>query len=335
MVYSADLERGAIVEASVIVTYRCNAHCHMCNTWQYPTKPADEIAPVDLGSLPHMTFTNVTGGEPFLREDLEDVVSVIERKSDRIVISTNGYFTDRVVALAKRHPKIGFRISLEGLPRANDELRGIKDGFDHGLRTLLQLRAMGVKDIGFGITASDRNAQDIVELYQLADAMRVEFATAVVHNGFYFHKFDNRIENPGVLIDEISRLVTLLLRSRRPKNWFRAYFNYGLINRIEGNGRLLPCGMGRDVFFVDPFGDVRACNVLDEVMGNLKDTPFQEIWSSNRAAEVRRMAAGCGSDCWMTGSAVPAMKRELAKPAMWVLRNKARVMCGLTVDLRP
>jgi MoaA/NifB/PqqE/SkfB family radical SAM enzyme len=307
----------------------------MCNIWKYPTTPDEEIAPDDLESLPHMTFTNITGGEPFLREDLDDIVSIIERKSDRIVISTNGYFTDRVIALAERHPKIGIRISLEGLPSANDELRGLEGGFDHGLRTLLQLRSLGLKDIGFGITASDRNARDIVELYQLADAMGVEFATAVVHNGFYFHKFDNRVESPEILIDEITRLVTLLLRSRRPKNWFRAYFNYGLINRIRGDGRLLPCGMGRDVFFVDPLGDVRACNVLDEVMGNLKDAPFQEIWSSDRAAEVRRMASQCGADCWMTGSAVPAMRREPAKPAMWVLRNKARVTFGRPADLRP
>ncbi len=56
----------------------------------------------------------------------------------------------------------GVRVSLEGLPAANDELRGLRDGFDHGLRTLLQLRARGVKDIGFGITLCDRNADDLL-----------------------------------------------------------------------------------------------------------------------------------------------------------------------------
>jgi hypothetical protein len=53
----------------------------------------------------------------------------------------------------------------------------VPDGFDHGLRTILQLRARGMKDIGFGITLSDRNADDLLELYELADAMGVESET--------------------------------------------------------------------------------------------------------------------------------------------------------------
>ena len=49
-------------EGIVVVTYRCNAKCHMCNTWQYPSKPEDEIKPSDLESLPtSMVFCNVTG----------------------------------------------------------------------------------------------------------------------------------------------------------------------------------------------------------------------------------------------------------------------------------
>jgi len=35
------------------------------------------------------------------------------------------------------------------LPKANDELCGIKDGFDQGIRTLIELKYMGMKDIVF------------------------------------------------------------------------------------------------------------------------------------------------------------------------------------------
>lgn len=76
-------------------------------------------------------------------------------RTERLVISTNGYFTDRIIRAAEKFGnKIGFRISIEGLPAANDELRGIKNGFDHGLRTILRLKEMGVKDIGFGSVIS-------------------------------------------------------------------------------------------------------------------------------------------------------------------------------------
>ena len=105
------------MEACIIVTYRCNAKCHMCNTWQYPSQPKEEITPAVVDKLPGgLNFINITGGEPFLREDLADIVQVALSKTKRLVISTNGYFTERMIALARRFPQIGVRISIEGLP---------------------------------------------------------------------------------------------------------------------------------------------------------------------------------------------------------------------------
>jgi MoaA/NifB/PqqE/SkfB family radical SAM enzyme len=310
------------VEGLVAVTYRCNARCHMCNTWQHPSTTADELSADDLRSLPHLDFANITGGEPFLRSDLAEIIDVVRSKADRVVVSTNGYFTDRVVALAQRYPDLGFRVSLEGLPAANDDLRGIKDGFDHGLRTLLRLRAVGVKDIGFGITLSDRNADDIIELYELADSMGLEFATAAVHNSFYFHKYDNVIEDQERVAANLEEVSRRLLRTNRPKNWFRAWFNVGLANYVRGGRRLLPCGMGTDVFFVDPFGRVMPCNAMDAAMGSLKSQSFGEIWDSPEAHAVRDRVRTCDANCWMVGSVSPAMKKHIAVPASWVVEAK-------------
>lgn len=310
------------MEGIIVVTYRCNARCHMCNTWKFPSVVAEEFKPEHCESLPHFKFLNITGGEPFLRTDLEEIIRVVKPKADRIVISTNGYYTERIIALAEKNRDLGFRISLEGLPAANDELRGIKDGFDHGLRSLLQLRRMGVKDIGFGITVSDRNAKDLMELYELAKALNVEFATAVVHNSYYFHKFDNAIQKKEEVSDEFRELIRELLKTRRPKNWFRAYFNHGLINYIYNNKRLLPCEMGTDVFLVDPFGNIYPCNVLEESMGNITEAPFDKIWNSPRAEEVRNKAHNCGKNCWMIGSASPAIKKDKWTVIKWILKNK-------------
>lgn len=317
------------MEGLIAVTYRCNAKCHMCNTWQFPTKMDEELTAADLESLPHLSFANITGGEPFLRSDLEEIVQVVERKADRVVISTNGFLTERIEELASRHPKLGFRVSLEGLPAANDELRGLKDGFDHGLRTILRLRAIGVEDIGFGITLSDRNAEDALELHELADAMGVEFATAAVHNAYYFHKLDNVIENQEMVAGVLEELSRRLLRSGHPKSWFRAWFNVGLANYVRGGSRLLPCGMGTDVFFVDPFARVLPCNGMEGVMGSLKEASFSEIWNSEQAEAVRRQVSTCQAECWMIGSVSPAMKKHITVPASWIMKAK------LTGELPP
>ena len=145
--------------------------------------------------LPKMYFTNITGGEPFIRTDLKDIVRELYKKSDRIVISTNGFFTDRIVDLCKEFPDIGIRISIEGLEQTNNEIRGLQDGFNKGYTTLKTLRKMGMKDVGFGMTVQDKNAPDLVPLYELSNEMGMEFATASLHNSFYFVEAKNIIHD--------------------------------------------------------------------------------------------------------------------------------------------
>jgi len=293
----------------------------MCAIWKYPTNPEKEILAEHLMSLPDMPFVNITGGEPFIRDDIEEIVKVLKRKARRIVISTNGYFTDRIIALIDKHPGVGIRISIEGLPKANDDLRGIPDGFDRGLRTLISLKHMGLKDIGFGITVSDRNARDMLELYKLAKAMKVEFATAVTHNSYYFHTFDNRFNHPEVIEEELTALISEFFHTWRPKNWYRAFFNYGLINFVKGRKRLIPCEAGTALFFLDPLGEVRPCNGMEESMGNIKERSFDEIWKGKKAQEIRNKVRGCDKNCWMIGSVAPVMKKHLWIPTKWILEN--------------
>jgi radical SAM protein with 4Fe4S-binding SPASM domain len=321
------------LEAAVITTYRCMARCSMCNIWKHPTDRGEEFEPALLEKLPQLSFCNITGGEPFLRDDIEEIVDVLRRKSKRIVISTNGYLVERIVAAARRHRDVGFRISLEGLPAANDALRGMADGFDHGLRTLLELQHLGVKDVGFGITVSDRNAEDMLELFHLSNRMGAEFATAIVHNSYYFHTYDNEIHNRETVIRCFRQLVDELLRTWRIKNWYRAYFNHGLIERLQGLPRPLPCTAGSSFFFLDPFGDVRPCNGMDErawleSMGNLRESSFADIWASERAEAVRGLVANCQNNCWMIGSASPAMKEHLWPVTRWVFQNRLRTLLG-------
>jgi len=311
----------------------------MCNTWQHPTKKSDEYTSELVKKIPDgLKFINITGGEPFLRDDLTEIVKIAVEKSERVVISSNGFFTDKMVKMAETFGnKIGFRISIEGLPAANDELRGIKNGFDHGIRTLVTLHGMGITDIGFGMTVSDRNAKDILELYRLSNAMGLEFATATTHNSFYFHKSDNGFDNAEMVAGEFEKIAVELLKTNKPKNWFRAYFNMGLANKVRGGKRPLNCEVGTDVFFMDPFGNILPCNGSDEpmVMGNLKEQNFDDIWNSERAENIRKQVQCCNKECWMIGSASPAMKKHITIPLKWVVKNKLKLFLNKKACIEP
>ena len=326
-------------DASIILTYRCPMRCKMCNIWNHPTEKSKELVADDLKILPRLKFINLTGGEPFIREDLEQIVEECYKHTKRIVISTSGWFEDRVIALAKKFPRIGIRISIEGLSSKNDELRGHAGGFDKGLRTLLTLKEMGVKDIGFGCTVSNNNSKDMLYLYQLSKSMGLEFATAAFHNSFYFHKSDNVITNKEKVCHDFEQLIEWQLKEWHPKSWFRAWFNMGLINYIEGRRRMLPCEAGTMNFFIDPFGEVYPCNGMEErfwikSMGNIHHvSDFMTLWNSPQAKEVRNLVRHCPKNCWMVGTASPVMHKYIKYPLKWAIQNKLRSMQGKSAVL--
>lgn len=322
------------MEACVITTYRCNARCHMCHTWRHPSRKSAEIGPEIMRRLPEgLDKINISGGEPGLREDLVDIVAALRDKSKEIDISTNGFFTERLLAVGRRFPQVAFRISVEGLPKLNDELRGIPDGFERGLKTVMRLKQAGVNNVGFGIVISDRNKSDLLDIYNLCVMMGLEFGSSTMHNSFYFHKHDNQVEDVNGTVITMHQLIEALLTSSRRdlrlrlKDWGRAFINYGILQHIQGKTRPIPCGAGTDLFFLDPYGLILACNGSEEpwIMGDLKKESFADIWQSPQAEAARRKVAVCQRNCWMVGSARPAMRSNPVIPLWWIIRNKFKL----------
>ncbi|MBI9046759.1 MAG: radical SAM protein [Anaerolineaceae bacterium] len=326
-------------DACIILTYRCQMRCQMCNIWKNPSDQSEEIKASELEMLPKgFQFINLTGGEPFLRDDLEEIIQMLSPKAKRIVISTSGYHYKRIIDIVPKYQNVGVRVSIEGLSEKNDELRGRKGGFDRGLRTLLGLKRAGVKDIGFGITVSNHNSEDMLWLYELGKAMGLEFATAAFHNSYYFHKDDNRITNTDEVCGNFIKLANAQMRENNPKSWFRALFNLGLIRYIRLQKRMLPCEAGSMNFFIDPYGEVYPCNGLEErywkkSMGSIRDgQSFEEIWQSEKAQEVRDLVKTCPKNCWMVGTASPVMHKYVKTITPWIMKNKIKCLAGGSVD---
>jgi MoaA/NifB/PqqE/SkfB family radical SAM enzyme len=310
----------------------------MCHIWKYPSNPEEEISPGVINKLPKgFKRINIGGGEPMLRKDIEDIVEILRKKTNHLEFSTNGYYTDRLINIIQKYPDIRVRVSIDGFPQTNDRIRGIKNGFDHALRTVFRLKEIGAKDIGFGITISHRNATEIIDLYMLAVALNVEFSQCIVHDAWQFRIPNNIIKDGERVIAEIKKFIKTLLSSKRNnlylrfKDWFRAYLNLGFINFLQGKNRILPCNAGTDQIFLDPFGEIYACNALEYSMGNLRHQNFDEIWNGDKAQKVRKIVANCPKNCWMTGTSRPAMRENPWAPIFWVLSNKFRLIIGKSI----
>ena len=328
------------MDVTVISTYRCNSHCSMCYIWKNPTSPAEEVSLQTLEKIPYgIDNLNVSGGEPTLRKDLAEIVELLHPRAKKLEISSNGLHPDRLVPIIKKYPDIKVRFSMEGFGDRNNRIRGEDDGFETKLAGMRMLKEAGGTDLGFATTIQDDNVDQVVQLYELTQRERIEFATSALHNAFQFHKNDNFPYDRVRLAKEVEKLITAMLRTWDVKTWFRAYLNLGLIRKILGQDRLIPCTAATDFIFVDPWSDVYACNVRpDLLMGNLARESWVEVFAGERAQQIRGHVSQCKQNCWMVTTARTAMRSNLIpgapkmKPMAWVALNKLRATMGLSVD---
>lgn len=75
------------MEAAIITTYRCNCKYRMCNIWKYPTSIEEEVSPEVMDKLPQLDFCNITGGEPFLRADIEEIITITRKKQRGLLLA--------------------------------------------------------------------------------------------------------------------------------------------------------------------------------------------------------------------------------------------------------
>ena len=330
------------MDLSVILTYRCDSRCSMCNIWQYPTQPQAEVTLETLSRLPGgFDHLNLTGGEPTLRKDLMELVEVLDPKACTMEISTNGLHPDKLVPIVEKFPDIKIRISIEGFEATNNAIRGEKNGFATKIECMKKLIAAGGKDLGFATTFQDENIDEIVDLYRMSRDMGVEFATSALHNGFQFHKSDNVPYDRLSVAKKVEDLISEMMKAWDAKTLFRAYLNLGLIAKVLGHDRLIACPAGSMFAFIDPWSDVYACNVRPDLkMGSLLEASWEEIMRSPTADEQREKVATCTQNCWMVASAKTAMRNPRYaklprwKPLSWVLKNKLRSVLGLSIPFQ-
>jgi MoaA/NifB/PqqE/SkfB family radical SAM enzyme len=307
------------------VTYRCNARCEICDIWRQEADPAHELSPGDYRWLPpSLRSINVSGGEPFLRDDVAEIVRVMHEACPRarISISTNGLMPRRIADAVARMPEVAVRISVDAVGGLHDRIRGVDGAFDRVIETARLLKDEGVADLGLAATWTEANAGEVARVKGLADEMGIEFIASAVHSSpFFFGAHEGERPRPGESVREIAEIMRAELASPRPRDWAKAYYMRGLIDHILGKPRRLPCGAGIDHFFLDPYGNVFPCNIVDARMGNVRDGSFEELRRRSEP-EVRKAIDDCNEQCWMVCTVSPPMRRRPLGPVAWIAGAK-------------
>lgn len=311
------------------ITYDCNSRCRMCNIWKLDHKPTLSLD--EIKKLPNtIKDINISGGEPFLRPDIVDVIRVIvEQNSDvRIIVNTNGFLKHlvlkRMKEIQKIKPDIAVAVSIDGYKEKHDEVRGIKHGYDIDISLIKELQAMGITDIRISFTAGDYNIEDLNKMYQVAKDLGVEYTMAAIHNSdTYFATQDNKIESYEQFKKEYEQLIKAEMGSWNPKRWARAYFTYGLWKFLTTGKRPLPNYNGLEALYIDPFGNVYPSVVSNKVMGNMKDfETFEDLLKSEQAQKAVAESLEKENDHWMICTVRQSMLKHPVQVLSWIVKSK-------------
>jgi len=326
-------------DAVVAVTYRCNSKCIMCDIWKKPK--CEELEPHVYSKLPNsLKSVNITGGEPFLRKDLSEIISIVSNTCNKvnIGISSNGLLTDRIeecmkTVLTNKIKNVSINISIHGIGKFHDDVMGINGAFEKAINTVQMLKNMGIKDLGIAYTATNHNIDQLYHVIELAKKLNVQYTFAgIAHSSDLMFKSKNEpIANLELLHNQLNVLTEEHLKSFYPKNWGRAYIDSGNYYHAKTGKRKIQCGAGSSLLFLTPNGDIHPCNVLDWNFGNLKNESFNNIWLSENANKFRNdiNIHNCPNPCWMLCTVFPYMRKNKLNCISWILENKIKVHAGI------
>ena len=312
------------------LTSRCNFRCPMCFYLdEIKDSDKEEIAFPELDkmarSMGRLIQLSLTGGEPFLRHDIPEVVAVFSKHNGVkfVTIPTNGSLPDRtaetVERLTKGFPNTHFRIplSLDGFPEDHDKIRGGKS-FDKIEETVAALA--GIRNRVDNLTLDINTCYSALNQGKMSGFVDFVADRFDVDNHTVTYVRGNAEESTKrASVAEYAEIVNDIRRRRnrresRPfSSLLRSVMDYqrDIIQKtLERDRMYVPCVAGRKMIVVTEKAEVLPCEILDKRLGTLKDHDYniRNLLETPHAREVvdwiRETKCHCTFECALATSLI-------------------------------
>jgi len=300
------------------ITYKCNSKCKTCEIWKKTIQ--DELTLEEISNIfekINPSWVNLTGGEPFLRDDLFEIAKIIRKKDVYLLnLTTNGVLVDKIKDEVEKILRLGFprfivSVSLDGSKEIHDKIRGVKGNWEKAVVLYKNLKKLCDTNSNFqtffGYTISKYNVglieEALEEVKKKVDVTINDFHFNVYHTSSFY--YGNRAEDKQKdLKSKILNDVDYILKEKKgfgsisflEKKYVKLIKKY-----FETGVSPLSCKAMTSSCFIEPDGNVYPCIGFDEKLANLRDLNYdlKKIWNLEKAKKTRRQIKEnkCGG-CW-------------------------------------
>lgn len=335
--------RGTPYKINFVLTNRCNSKCITCRIWEkhntiesgsHTEMDLDEIQLV-LQRLPaSITWLSLTGGEPFLRNDLDEILSTALKEMPQLTlltIITNGLCEDKILRITTRfrhirNVQILLTFSLDGPAYLHNRIRGLPDGYQRTWQTYEKVRHLVKDNKGFRVlletTISSWNIGSINSfLHRLINSNHNVFIT-LAHNADFYH--NRGVSVAPALNEDLLRIIRYVDETlcwyklddalrRIYLRWIPFYLNPKQKYRF-------PCSALKSSITIHPDGLITPCLMWSKELIQLRKENYDlaSAWKNLKLNAIRNeiRSGGCPG-CWTPCEAFQSIIDNCFKTPTW------------------
>ncbi len=308
-------KNGLPAHIVLFVTNKCNMecdHCFLVESGELNNIKRDQILSLEnvrklANSNPKLLALSITGGEPFLRKDLSEIIQEFVRSGylKSINMVTNGYQTYRIVSclekILKENPGINIflSISLDGDNKTHNKIRKNNIAYSNAINTIKKLTKISKKNkklsVGVNSTYIGSNYHSILELYKELKNIDLNYVSLNLVRGTTWQS-----RPKGIDLKQYEYLCGLKDELINSKSKQSSLMNSIMISKGKLMTKIIAetfhkdqsisnCFAGSLFGVIKDNGDVFACEQLSTSLGNLSDVDYDlsKIWFSQKAQKQR------------------------------------------------
>lgn len=306
--------------ASIEITHDCIARCMMCNIWkiaaEVPNLSMDDWLALFKSPLTaNLRELDVTGGEPFLRNDLVDFFHGLckirhthLKQLKAIALTTNAFLTKRILktvpdildTLSRENIELVMVCPMDAAGPLHDRIRGVKNAWAKLYTTLQGLIRLRTRYpnliIGIKTTILPINIAELDKISEYADSDRLFtiISPCIITGGRYLNT--ELADNLAFSDEDYFKMIRFF--QKNPSGW--SYHDRRLMEYFHNGKMKKACTCGFNYFFIRSNGDMYLCPLIDRSVGNINQQSPEKIFFSDEANRIRKQIGRFGECCFCT-----------------------------------